>query len=381
MHPSQAIYMPQMKWKAGERRALKSVRSARSGRVLPAFKIPPAGGFDPDQQRVLTTVEYLHSFGRQLADCWDRRLALIDAELIDDQHHSEAAGDHPLTALIERARLAGANASPIFSLGNSQDYHEAVRRYAKRDPAASACLRIKLQELESIQNAESLIEFVNQLGLTQRSVILLLDGGPLEIDDAEDFTHLLSGQFARLVTPNTWARVFWSATTFPEKPRLKAGMDGQFRRADWDLYQAILANRAEFPVVPMFSDYALEYPSAYAPFKGAPSAHLRYSSPEHYHIFKGPSVRKKGGDGFKAIFEVAARVVSANVFCGAEYSFGDAFIKNLSDRSITTGDAPAWRWCATDHHFTLVMNQLAQALGLAREISPAALTVEQLELL
>jgi hypothetical protein len=210
-------------------------------------------------------------------------------------------------------------------------------------------------------------------------VILLLDGGPIEIPDAEDFTHLLSGQLARLITPNTWARVFWSATSFPEKPGLKAGMDGHFPRADWNLYRTILANRSEFPIVPMFSDYALEYPSAYAPFNGAPSAHLRYSSPEPYHIFKGPSVRKEGG--FKAIFEVAGRLVSSDVFSGAEFSAGDAFIQHLSDSTGRTGDAPTWRWTATDHHFTLVMNQLVQALGLARETVPTALAVEQLELL
>lgn len=379
MHASQAIYMPQMKWKAGERRALRSVHSARNGRVLPAFKIPPAGSFDPEQQRVLTTVEYLHSFGRQLADCWDRRLALIDAELIDDQHHTEAAADHPLTALIERARLTGANAAPIFGFGNSPEYHRAVRRYAARSVAAPACLRIKLEQLESISDARALVEFVSQLALTPSSVILLLDGGPLDLPDAEDFTHLLSGQVARLITPNTWSRVFWSATSFPEKPGLKAGMDGHFPRTDWNLYRTILANRAEFPIVPMFSDYVLEYPSAYVPFNGAPSAHLRYSSPEHYHIFKGPSVRKE--QGFKAIFDVAGRLVSSDVFNGAEFSLGDAFIHRLSGGTGKTGDAPAWRWAATDHHFTMVMTQLAQALGLAREGVLSSVAVEQLELL
>lgn len=379
MHASHAIYMPQLKWKLGERWALKSARSARSGRVLPAFKIPPAGGFDPEQQRVLTTVEYLHSFGRQLADCWDRRLALIDAELLDDQRHSEAVADHPLTALLERARLAGANAAPIFGLGNSAEYHRAVKRYADRNASAPACLRINLEQLESIPNAAFLVEFVSQLGFTPSSVILLLDGGPLDIPDAEDFSHLLSGQVARLITANTWARVFWSATSFPEKPRLKTGMDGHFPRADWNLYRTMLANRAEFPVIPMFSDYALEYPSAYGPFKGAATAHLRYSSPENYYIFKGPSVRAE--EGYKAIFDVARRLVASDVFSSADFSTGDAFIAQLACGTGRTGGAPTWRWYATDHHITLVMNQLVQVLGLAREVAPAALVVEQLELL
>ncbi|WP_121118401.1 beta family protein [Croceibacterium ferulae] len=379
MHASQAIYLPQLKWKAGERRALKSVSSARSGRVLPAFKIPPAGSFDPDQQRVLTTVEYLHSFGRQLADCWDRRLAFIDAELIDDQRHSAVVTDHPLTALIERARLAGANAAPVFGLRNSAAYYQAVQRYAERNPAAPACFRLELGEIESVSSAETLTQFASQLSLTTQSVILLLDGGPLEISDGEDFTHLLSAQVARLIAPNTWARVFWSATSFPEKPRLKAGMDGQFSRADWKLYQAILANSAEFPIVPMFSDYALEYPSAYAPFNGAPSAHLRYSCPEYYHIFKGPSVRKERG--YKAIFEVAERLVASDAFSGVGFSSGDAFIHQLADGMGRTGDAAAWRWSATDHHFTLVIDQLAKAMGLEHDVARTSPAAKQLELI
>jgi len=275
--------------------------------------------------------------------------------------------------------LAGASAAPIFGLGNSPDYLAAVRRYAERNPGASACFRIKLEELESIPNAQTLADFVRELDLASRSVTLLIDGGPLEVSDADDFSHLLSGQLGRLIAPNTWARVFWSATSFPDKPRLKAGMDGVFARTDWGLYRTILANRAEFPIVPMFSDYALEYPSAYAPFKGAPSAHLRYSSPERYHVFKGPSVRKEVG--FKAIFEVAGRLVASDVFSGAEFSSGDAFIHQLAGAEGRTGDAPAWRWCGTDHHFTLVMNQLLEALGLAREVALADVALEQLELL
>lgn len=379
MFASQTIYMPQLKWKAGERRALKSAQAARIGRMVPAFKIPPAGSFDAEQQRVLTTVEYLHSFGRQLAECWEKRLAFIDAELIDDQYHSEAAADHPLTALLERARLAGACAAPVFGFHSSEDYLRAVRRFALRDSGAPACLRIKLEQLETIAQANELIEFVSKLGLTPGSVVVLLDGGPLDISDPDDFTHLLAGQVARLIAPATWARVFWSATSFPDNPGLKAGMVGSYPRTDWALYRSILSHRDEFPIVPMFSDYALEYPSAYAPFKGAPSAHLRYSSSQDYYIFKGPSVRKE--QGYKAIFEVASRLIQSGVFSGAEFSLGDEFIRHLSDGIGRTGDASTWRWAATDHHFTMVLDHLAQALGLEKDVTPTPVTVEQLELI
>ena len=266
MNLSNAVYLSQLKWKAGERQALATAQSARSGRMIPAFKIPPAGEFDPEQQKVLTTTEYLRSFGKQLADCWDRRIAFIDAALIDDEHHREAIGGHPLTELLERARLAGGNAAPIFSSENSDDYKAAVRRFLGRNDSPLSCLRLKIDEMENLEGPEALRAIAADFGANPSSTVILLDGGPLAIHEVNEFADILAGQIARLIAPNTWMRVFWSATSFPEQPKLKAGMDGSFPRLDWQLYRALMEHAGNLPVTPMFSVYALEYPSAYAPF-------------------------------------------------------------------------------------------------------------------
>lgn len=379
MNLSNAVYLPQLKWKAGERMALATARSARPGRMIPALKIPPAGGFDPDQQKILTTTEYLHSFGRQLADCWDRRIAFIDAELVDDEQHRDAVGDHPLTELLERARLAGGNAAPLFSSGNSDGYKAAVRRFLKRNDSPPSCLRLKIDEMENLNGPEALLAIAADCGANPASTVILLDGGPLAIHDVDEFAELLAGQIARLIAPNTWMRVFWSATSFPEQPKLKAGMDGSFPRLDWLLYCALMGHVGELPVAPMFSDYALEYPSAYAPFNGAPSAHLRYSSVDEYLIFKGPSVRRE--QGYKAIFEVAERLVSSPAFAGTDYSLGDSFIRRLATGAGKTGHASMWRWSATDHHFRLVIEQLSGMFKLPKDTVRLSEPMEQLALL
>ncbi|WP_150291705.1 beta family protein [Sphingobium estronivorans] len=379
MNLSNAVYLSQLKWKAGERRALATARSARSGRMIPAFKIPPAGGFDPEQQKVLTTTEYLRSFGKQLADCWDRRIAFIDAALIDDEHHREAIGGHPLTELLERARLAGGNAAPIFSSGNSDDYKAAVRRFLGRNDSPPSCLRLKIDEMENLEGPEALRVIAADFGANPSSTVILLDGGPLAIHEVNEFADILAGQIARLIAPNTWMRVFWSATSFPEQPKLKAGMDGSFPRLDWQLYRALMEHAGSLPVTPMFSDYALEYPSAYAPFNGAPSAHLRYSSVDEYFIFKGPSVRRE--QGYKAIFEVAERLVSSDAYAGADYSLGNAFIDRLATGIGKTGHASMWRWSSTDHHFSLVIEQLAEMFKLPKVSVRVSEPMEQLALL
>ena len=113
MHLPNLIYMPQLKWKAGEVRALASMPASLAERTVPLFKIVPGGSFDPIEQRTLSTVENIKLFGRRLKQAWGRRLVLVDAELIDSEQHSRGLDTHPLAELLERARL-GWNLGPYL---------------------------------------------------------------------------------------------------------------------------------------------------------------------------------------------------------------------------------------------------------------------------
>jgi len=378
MRIGNVLYMPQSKWKAGERRAFRSCMVSQADRVVPAFKITPSGSFDPDEQRVLTATEYMARFGQQLAESWGRRLAFIDAELIDDDRHKNAAGVHPLTELMERARLAGASAAPIFSPTSSPEYLAAVRRYVARDEEAISCLRLSLSDLEYAQNADELSARVFELGSRPSSTVLLIDGGPLQIDDPEDLAHLLASQMGRLIRPGEWLRVFWSTTSFPEKSGLRAGMVGLYPRKDWFVYEAILKHKDEFPIVPMFSDYMLEYPSNYSPAPVSPTAKLRYSTEADYVYFMGRSTKVE--NKYRNIFPVAEKLVSHEVFKGPDYSIGNAYIARLAAGCGKTGNASMWRWASTDHHLNLVDDQLCKAFGISRERASIVPSAEQLQL-
>jgi hypothetical protein len=378
MRMSRAIYLPQAKWKAGERRAFKTA-SAQADRLVPAFIIPPAGAFDPDAQRVLSPTEYLGSFGHQLAESRGRRLSFIDAQLVDDERHRSAVDVHPLTELLERSRLCGANAAPIFSRSSSTEYIDSVRRFSQMDSNSVACFRIGLEELEDIRSAAELAGYVLETGGAPERTVLLIDGGPLQIDDPDDLAQLLAFQMARLIKRDTWLRVFWSATSFPDKPKLSAGTLARFPRSDWKLYEAILRIKDELPVVPMFSDYMLEFPGDYMPLRVSPTAKILYSSESEYIYCKGKSTRFEAK--YKNIFPVAAQLAATIDMKSAEYSLGDSYIHRLASGTGKTGNASMWRWCATDHHLAMVDEQLRKAFGISRERAEPFLPAEQLQLL
>lgn len=378
MRMSGVIYMPQAKWKSGERRAFRTAPAQQADRFVPAFKITPAGSFDPDEQRVLTPTEYLTRFGYQLAESRGRRLAFIDAELVDDERHRKAVEVHPLTELLERARLCGANAAPIFSRGSSADYKEATRRFIQRDSNAVTCFRVGLQELEDVSSASELISHVLELNADPGRTVLLIDGGPLQIDEPDDLAHLLAIQMARLIMPDTWLRIFWSATSFPDKPKMRPGTLARFPRTDWRVYEGILRIREEFPIIPLFSDYMLEFPSDYKPIRVSPTAKLLYSSETEYIYCKGRSTKVE--DKYSNIFPVASQLAAIEEMKEADYSLGDSYIHRLAGGVGKTGNASMWRWCSTDHHLAIVDEQLTRALGISRERVAPISTAEQLQL-
>jgi hypothetical protein len=370
------IYMPQLKWKAGEVRALASTPSKLAERMVPLFKIVPGGGFDPIEKRNLSTVENIKLFGRRITQAWGRRLAFVDAELIDGERHSNGLQTHPLTELLERARLEGANVAPVVSVGASVSYAQAVRTFCVSHPGSPLCLRVRLQDLEEIASLDELGGILEAFGSTPARTILLIDGGPIHVTEPAAFTHLLAGHVGRLAPAGAWLRVFWSSTTFPDKPKLKAGETGRFTRSDWILYQAILASREEFATLPLYSDYALEYPGQYEPLKVAPTAHFRYSTERDYLIFKGHTTRKP--HGYQAIFAVARSLLSSDDFQGAAFSAGDAYISALAIPGARSGNASIWRWASTDHHFRMIHSSLGKHFGLPEVTSETAGNAEQL---
>ncbi|EQB00232.1 hypothetical protein L288_18515 [Sphingobium quisquiliarum P25] len=183
---------------------------------------------------------------------------------------------------------------------------------------------------------------------------------------------------ARLISQNTWLRVFWSATSFPDKPKLKPGMLARFPRSDWKVYEAILSIKDEFPVVPMFSDYMLEFPSDYKPMRVSPTAKLLYSSENDYIYCKGNST--KIGEKYKNIFPVAAQLALISEMKSANYSLGNSYIHDLANGKGKTGNASMWRWCSTDHHLAIVDEQLTRAFGISRERVAPIIHAEQLQL-
>jgi hypothetical protein len=363
-----------LKWKQGERTALTTFRPGPS-RLHVLFDMPPAGDFDHEKQRPLTPTEHIKMFGRRLRDSWGNRVAFVDAGSIDDELHKEGLTRHPLTELLERARLAGALACPAVSLSHSDEYRRAVRRFIEWNPDLPICVRVPSNHMDSPTFHADLKGMISELRCEPSRSFLVLDFKDLAIptdDLLEEFVEILADKITDLPSLHQWMGLAIALSSFPTTIKLKPGDVKEYARLDLSLYEKLISNPKQLLRTPMYGDYAVDTSPVQKPQRRTPSAHLRYSTPTSYAVAKGTTVKKPYG--YEAIYPVADLLTAQPYYAGSTYSNGDAYISGLQKRTASKGNAAKWRWASTDHHLTVNMDAIAKMYGLTK-VAPAVVPI------
>ena len=372
--------MPKLPLKKGERDAFNTTSAFVNDHWTPIFVVPPAGDFDHDVGRITTPAEHVRLFGKRLFESRRNRPNFIDALYLDDERHRVAFNVHPLTALLERARLAHAQAWPLTSYGRSDAYQEAVAKahLAHQCPVG---IQISLAELGMANLSTRVTSLCNQVSCDPLDAVLVVDAGPLFLRDEadkEEFANTLIAVLNELPRLYEWRQVSFVATSLTDPPKIKVGEQKSIRRSEWHVYRRLLERRAELYRLPIFGDYGVEYKKKLAPIKVMPSAKMTYTTDDSHFCVKGQNVEY---GGYEAIYPVADAIVCSPHFKGSEFSRGDAHLLLLSQRRATTGTAATWRWIAVDHHLAMLGKQLPQAIGMLAVIETGLQHVEQGSLL
>jgi Beta protein len=180
-----SAYMPKLPWRKAEQDVFKTASRLANSLTTPIFTVPPAGDFDHDAGRITTPAEHVRGFGAKLAASRKQAPVFVDAVYLDNERHRVDTGVHPLTALLERARLLGALAWPLTSFARSDEYQEAVAKYHLRHRSPVA-LEIGLSDLGTPDLAQRLTSLCNQVSCDPDDAVLVLNGGPLSINERDE---------------------------------------------------------------------------------------------------------------------------------------------------------------------------------------------------
>jgi len=354
------MYVPILKWRQGEYLALERLESDIKDEVMPLVEIPPIG-WDFERGCLAKTIdEHLEKFSHRYRLKWGGRHAFVDLLLLDPSHRM-SDNSHPVSYIFKGLRQNVEHVIPVTGLSRDSDYQEAVRKVVEEDNNG---LSVRLL-FEDIVKSD-----VNVL-LEALSIFHNINFGDMDIVlDLESPNFHPIGQFARalliaiLRLPKlSQFRTFTIvATSFPKSMgKMKKGSQ-IIERSEWLLYQALITMSSKLEVRPQFGDYAIAYPLL--PEQDMrllkPAASLRYTVEGGWYIGKGTNVRD---NGFGQYVDICKSLVRSGYFLGQDFSKGDMYIFECSERRGSTGNLSVWRWVGTNHHITRVVHDLASFHG------------------
>lgn len=349
-------YVPILRWKRGERAALKQLADADKRRLTPLIELPPS----------LFTLEYnagdqdlrsmLIRAAGDVQKAWGTGRAFCDLGLMPPRAEN-AGGGHPVTLLWEYARRHRLNLVPVTGLRRSARYQSAVARVIAEDHSG-ACIRVTSEQLHSATFRTDLSSLLAACNVQPANVDLVIDRRTVT-DMSVPVRELLS----RLPTVTEWRTMTVAGGSFPRD--LSGFRVGQHvhPRAEWRLWRHEVLDAERVERRATFADYTTQHAIfAEPPRRANFSASIRYTSAEHWVVMRGEGVFNDDSAGFAQWPANATLLSERPEFCGARFSAGDSYIASRTIEGASTGNAESWLRAGINHHMTFVVHQIASLI-------------------
>lgn len=339
-------YVPVLKIKRGEKKALAAIEPSVRQRITPLLEIVERTDKQLDA--------HLKTTFRDLADSVEPySRCFLDAR--------EIAPDGPVAAeeVFNRASSAGIVFTPVTGITRSADVTAALSHTTN-----GLALRLTRDEFEGGHLASSLISFMSQHRLVPEETDLIVDLGPVDdmvVDGVVAFTDVF---LTDIPDHARWRTFTVSASAFPKS----MGSVGKhsydlIERAEWLAWRDNFHSRRQgLPRLPTFSDCAIQHPmgvEGFDPRTMQVSAAVRYAKDDHWLLIKGESTRRNPpSEQFPVLATQLVYGHLSSHFAGATHCVGCAGIKAAADDTPGFGSAEAWRRLGTIHHITTAARAL-----------------------
>ena len=340
-------YVPVLKCKIGEKRALQLVAEALRPRITPLLEIVERKSDKPLTEHLDTAFKGLAVSVSGYSRCF------LDAR--------EVAPDGPAAAeaAFQRAVDAEITFTPVTGISRQADVGAALSH-----GGLGIALRLSRAEFEQGNLATKLLEFMASHDLAREETDLIVDLGPVDDMIVEGVTAFGAAFLADVPDHPAWRTLTISACGFPPSMGVVERLSYELvSRVDWRAWRDSLhEHRHAIPRVPSFSDCAIQHPrgvEGFDPRIMQVSASIRYTRPEEWLLIKGEGTRANPAKlQFPAL---ATQLVYGHLrphFAGPSHCRGCFLIKAAADGAAGMGSAEPWRRVGTAHHITMVVQAL-----------------------
>jgi len=340
-------YVPVLKCKAGELIALSKLPEALRNDIVPIADLVPIQNKKKFEDHIQSSIGYIQK--------WDKeRLLYIDGYMIQDADalvHRKRYMEY----IFNELRKSKYNVIPVVSNISNPDYLDQIKKIIEKD-TRGACLRIFAER--EIRINDEIERMIPRISLNYNQIDLLIDLQSLEILSGDEILKWQREIITKLIYPANWRSVVLTGSNFPiNLSKLTANQIHLIPRKHWLAWKELVENN-DFERFPSYSDYAISHPLM-SEVEGIPnaSASIRYTHENEYYIYRGRGTRQHG---FEQFFEIATALINSSDYFGRDHCYGDDFIYRCGTERKLKGRLLDWRAVGTNHHMTLVVEQLRQ---------------------
>ena len=347
MNDEVPLYVPVLKLKRGEKKALSLVPIALRQRVVPVLDVVQNASGRPLDEHLDTVFRGLPSSLVGYSRCF------IDAREIED--------DDPRATdmVLNRAQAEGMRVLPVTGITRTSGVAAALAHRAH-----GLGLRLLKSEFESRNLAPLLQRFMGRYGLIPEGVDLVLDLGAVADMIAHGVSALTRAFLADIPELGRWRTVSIVACAFPLSMRgIGRHAHKRVDRSEWISWRDdILRYQQECGRALVFGDYVIQHPAGvenFDPRTMPVSATIRYALDDAWILIKGESTRVVSArDQFPAL---ATKLVYGRlraIYKGSWHCPGCSSMKVAADGGTGFGSAEAWRRLGTIHHICQTLDGL-----------------------
>ena len=276
-------------------------------------------------------------------------------------------GTHPLEYILREGRLKQLQLIPVSGFNRDEYYQKAIRA-ANQTDHLGVCLRIGTEDFEDLAGGTSekekqLKELLKLWQVKPEETDLILDFGAITENQASSVVITAIALIASLLYVDKWRTLTVAGTAFPKDLReIAANSSSRLPRTEWHVWKTLISRGNRLARIPSFGDYGINHPihSEIDPRIIKMSAGLRYATDDEWLIFKGKSIQKHGSEQFN---QLCANLIKMSDYKGKGFSWADSEIHTLARNLSKSGNATTWRKIGFNHHFAIVISQLASLSG------------------
>lgn len=347
-------YVPILKWKMGEAKALEDSSDLTKNRLTPLIEIVPIPWDYEDDQPAKTLDDHLNRVPSQIARSWDMERPIFLDGALGHGDGLMANGWHPLVYLAAHLNAEGVTVIPVTSPNRDPAYQQAVAS-VQRIHRSGMCIRLGSADFTGNLHA-TLPTLLQQFDLNESQADVVIDLAAIDPAQQDIYEFTARAALAGLPNIQAWRSITLAGTSFPVN---LSGIMGttQIPRSEWLIWQSIISDPRGLPRLPAFGDYAIAHPEMadVDPRLMTVSANIRYTLDTSWVIFKGRAIKSAGAAQYHTLCQ---SLVASQFYYGPAFSWGDQYIADCAAQAVGPGNATTWRKVATNHHLAVAASSL-----------------------